>query len=514
MNPSPPSGPSPMRASGRRRATSSSNNSSSTTTAAPVDNSDFLDEAFWNGRSLYPVPEPPSGSHCVLQNDLLCTFGGLQAECPSMLFQIVPRDVAVQPSTRMIYVRACTKKGLTPLPNFTNQFSTTPGRYMLLVLECSGTPISADVMETLLPVMKANRETLRIVNFRNCRLHDGAWELLATHLAEHGRHFAKLESLEISCNLLTDEDVSSVLPLIVASCPSLHRIGLLKNSFSRTVATSVTQTLHERSRALSPSCNLFGGSMRPDSRRSERQQTPRRGGEESSPSSLRRSISPLRTSSRIMKRGESSSLGDAHPPSQERMGSNAYLSLQPPPYQPTGDEATIPKISKNDFQHAVAMYRQYMAMQTALLDPHTLQQHQPAIFDVFRRQTSAMPVMEHVTLPRYLCACFPACTPQQMMYALGFYCEYSLTTAVRKVTHDGLRPEQKAEVMRIFTRLDKNRSGILPLEALLPPRATPADIEDTKTMLKRLNIVELTFDSFAKICAPYLVETKRRRRLR
>jgi hypothetical protein len=510
MRPSPPTEPSPKRGSGRRREAHGS------ATAISVDHSDFLDEAFWNGRSLYPVPEPPSGSHCVLQNDLLCTFGGLQAECPSMLFQTVPRDVALQPSTRMIYVRACTKRSIAPLAAFMNQFSTTPGRYMLLVLECSGIPISSDVMETLLPVMNANRETLRIANFRNCRLHDGAWELLSKHLVEHGRHFAKLESLEISCNLLTDEDVGRILPLIVTSCPSLLRVGLLKNSFSRRVVGTVTGTLHERSRALSPPCSLFS-STRPDSRRSEGQHTPRRGGEEGA-FSLRRSISPLRTSSRAGKRVDSS-LGDATAMAgshqlHDRMGSNAYLFLQPPPYQPTGDEATIPKISKTDFQHAVAMYRQYMAMQTALLDPHTLQQHQPAIFDVFRRQTSAMPVMEHVTLPRYLCACFPALPPNQIMYALGFYCEYSLTTAVRKVTHDGLRPEQKAEVMRIFTRLDKNRSGILPLEALLPPRATPTDVEETKTMLARLNIVELTFDAFAKICAPYLVETKRRRRLR
>lgn len=426
-----------------------------------------------------------------------------------MLFQTVVRDVALQPSTRAIYLRACTKKGLTPLNSFVSQFSTTPGRYMLLVLECSGVPMTLGVMETLLPVIKANRATMRIANFRNCQLHDGAWELLAHHLAENGRSFGKLESLEVSCNHLTDEDVSHVLPMIVEACPSLRRVGLLKNNFSRNVIAQINVTLHERSRALSPTVNLFNSR----SGSYERLSTPRRG-DDGAGMMLRGSVSPLRTSSRSATRRSEQSIGDHTSSPLDRSTSNAYLTLLPPPYQPTPDEATIPRIPKAEFQHAVAMYRQYMALQTALLDPHTLQQNQPAIFDVFRRQTSAMPVMEHVTLPRYLCACFPALSPHHIMYALGFYSEYSLTTAVRKVTHDGLRPEQKAEVMRIFTRLDKNRTGVLPLDALLPPRATPVEIEDTKNMLVRLNIGELTFDAFAKICAPYLVETKRRRRLR
>jgi hypothetical protein len=469
-------------------------------------NLDVSADAFWVGRSVYQVPEPPSGSFCVLQNDLLCSFGGLMTECPSMLFQTVPRDVALQPSTRSIYLRSCTKRNISPLACITDQLSTTPGRYMLLVLECSGTPLSADAMASLLPVMKANRGTLHALNFRSCCLHDGAWRIVSDFLVTHGASFVSLESLELSCNRLTDDDACAVLPQVIHNCPRLGRVGVLKNNLSRSVLSDITEKLHQRARLF------VNADSRPYSRRSDR--LPSRASTALPEDDVQ--ASP-RSNTRSPRRGDYGSSGNdttASIAASPIVASSPYPVLHTPHYECSGDEARLPRITKAEFQHAVSMYRQFMTSQTALLDPHVLQQQQPATFDVFRRQTSSMPVVEHVTLPRYLCACFPGLHPNHVMYALGFYSEYSLTTVVRKVTHDGLRPDQKAEVMRIFSRLDKDKCGVLPLQALLPPRSTPSEVHDTVEMLARLGIQEIDFDAFAKICAPYLVETRRRRRLR
>lgn len=502
------------------RVTSVRRNRSTTITASTgggggkSDAAAAADAEIWEGRSVYPVPAPPSGSHCVLQNDLLCIFGGLQAECPEMLFHVVPRETALMPSSRDVYLRACQRADTDPVPLITNQLSTTPGRYMLLVLDCAGVPLSATTISALLPVLKVNCGTLLTLNLRGCWLHDaGAWSVLGAFLKESGRCFTRLATIELSCNNLDDVDAELLIP-IVEQCPSLRRIGLLKNRMSKETMHTMTQLLQHRLRCLSPADSsqpswMGGGRSTTMSRYSD-------GGEGGgagaghSPTRSKRGVSPVRKS-RSPHRTNKIALGSIMSLDAERASAAV---LHSPPYVLSGDAAQLPKIGKQEFFHAIAMYKQLMAVQTSLLDPMMLHATQPATFEVFRRQTSAMPTMEWVTLPRYLCACFPSISATQVMYALGFYSEYSLTSVVRKATRDGLRPDQKAEVLRIFNRLDQARTGVLPLSCLLPPRATPEDVVQTESMLQRLNITAIDVDAFAKLVAPYLIESRRKRRMR
>lgn len=449
-------------------------------------------EAFWHIRSVYSPPAPPSGSHCVLQNDLLCTFGGLQKECESLLFRIVPREAALQPSNRLLYLQTCQRLSTAPLQQVVEQLSTTPGQCMLVNLNVAGCPLSTPAAAALLPILQANADVMTALNLRNCGLRGAAWHTIADFLLRV--ELRRLETLEVSCNLLDDADAASLLTL-AQTLPSLRRIGLVKNRISKRQSHVILAELHERQRRnVSPSkSSTRSGSPKNDFTTPTKQRT------------LSPDVGDYYLLSPKSRRS---------PVKEALENRSTYTTLPVPrPHQP-GEAVRLPKLTKKEFFDAVVMYRGIMTKQTALVDLFVLHETQPAIFEVLRRQTSAIPNVDVVTLPRYLCACFPHHSPMDIMKAMAFYSEYSLTTPLRATTQEGLRADQHSEIQRIFSCLDKGKTGILPLSVLSPPRASEGELEGIKAMLERMHISQLDFESFATIVAPYLAEARKRRRMR
>jgi Ca2+-binding EF-hand superfamily protein len=155
-----------------------------------------------------------------------------------------------------------------------------------------------------------------------------------------------------------------------------------------------------------------------------------------------------------------------------------------------------------------------MTKQTALLDLSVLQASQPFIFQVFRRQTGAAPAVESVSVIRYLMACFPALSEKDIMQAVAAYSEFSLVTPIRKPTKESIREDQKDEIHRIFSLLDKEKTGVLPVSALCTNPEDEVEVASTKAMLQRLHISEINKDAFVQLVAPYLMEFRRKKRFR
>lgn len=554
-------------------------------------------EKYWSVRSVYVAPHPPSGSHCVLQNDLLCTFGGLQKECESLLFKITTREAALLPSNFLIYSRACQRLQVAPCPTLLDQLSTTPGRYTHAVLDVAGWPLNKAAAEALVCVLDANRAIISSINLRGCGLRDEAWFVISDAIARSP--MIRLTKLELSCNTLQNAKDGEALINVVRSAPALQRVGLLKNRLPKAVMQAISEILHSRTRSaraaygaatarcidtpvrnrsklgtsplrrstsrspvspenLSPSPTIGTFVAKPPT-------TPRRERTDRTRSALHlSSATPSRSldfdldatpsfdirtdaelslvatqsgsathdESAVMQGdrrsevgngksfavrgmvGSSSSLRRSPTMSSlpEGTAESRYTILPAPPSYREGDPVKLPKLERRDFFRAISMYRDIMTKQTALLETHVLHEAQPAIFEVFRRQTSAIANIDFVTLPRYLCACFPQLSPMQIMHALSFYSEYSLTAPLRAVARDGVLHDQREQIRKIFDCLDTGKRGVLPTSVLHSVRATPVEVEETEEMLRRLQIRELNFDAFATIMAPYLYEQQRRRR--
>lgn len=487
---------------------SSAHRSSASSTSSSAAQASADAEQYWHVRSVYAAPTAPSASHCILQNDLLCTFGGLLQECGPLLFRIISKEEALLPSTRVLYTQACQQARIPPHPPILEQLSVTPGKYQLVVLDAAGIPLGVEGITSLFTILRANRHVLTTINLRSCSLRNGGLKTLVDRLLSEQGRLMRLESLELSCNMLVDEDAAELVRLI-EGYPTLTRIGILKNSISRSITTRISAMVNSNRRAQTPESNR---SSRCSPLRRARRSPPRRDfdlDDYGSPSSSRKSPSPIH--------------GRKHSPTtmDAKEDKSVYSSLHIPKMPAEGEAVRLPRISKADFNRTIAMYRQLMTKQTALLDLHIFQANQPSIFEVFRRQTSATPNIDTVTLPRYLCACFPHLHPSHVMYALAFYSEYSLTAPIRNPsrtatggTASGLRADQREEIMSIFKVLDKENKGVIPWTLLCPPRASDAEISETRVMLDRLHIDELNFDSFAQLMAPYLIEARKKKRFR
>lgn len=627
-------------ASRRTRAASdtSSLQTDSTTSHPPAAADAFL---YWQHRSLYPVPSPTTVHQIVLQNDLLCTFGGLGADCSDLLFRTVSENEAMIPSCAALYKRSCVSQHVEPQARILEQLSTTPGRYECTTLNVSGIPLGDSGIATLFPVLRANWHCLHSLQLRGTSLHVGdaldrlLWFLedptMQSHDSPNARspsrrddlfpaaHHAMtnlppaLTSLDLSGNLLTDAQVERIVQFFGRSATSgarsasrtIVRVQLQQNRASRRCLERV-QSLIQRQTA-SPCLSLHSAAT----------MTP------SPPTG------PVKTLSVPPRPPTGSASSAAHRPPSARLGS---AGLQRPVKtlqelsriearhlaerglaQAAGKPIPLvrqPVIPRHALFQSIDIYRRLMAQQTAILDLDTFRAEQPATFEVYCRQKNAQAVQSSaflvassrihsagsaaasmanggppnglatpdspplaslpmstattstsattnqssssnpadcVILPSYLAACFPQHSMADVVHALAFFSEYSLTVPLRKqhTHHLSVRRDDNQEaVEHVFRLLDREGQGRIPRRLLCPEPVTEGDLRDLDVMIRRLraaggaaspNLDEVDeplqsevgrssalqqeddtvdLEAFSLIVGPYLRDARRRKRVR
>jgi hypothetical protein len=386
-----------------------------------------------------------------------------------------------------------------PIPAILNQLYTTPGRYSLHELTFSGHPLGLMGARVIAPVIAAN-VGLTSIALRGCNLSDGsALHELLWVMEKH----AQLESLDLSCNRLSDENGhAEALLEFISIHPMLLHIGLGKNELSGESIHKIRVALAARSDSPPPTVSVPGEALAhrslpllPATEGSHGGVGHRKevggggallhlpsGG--ASPHSNRNGSSPPKPTRPDQQPAKSPAPRPSprYADTQARVdscrhGGNRRRRANSPQAPQTltlvgvdSIEVSVPVISQSKFFAAVNIFVSLMARQLGMLEMSVFATMLPHAFEVYRKQCGSTNA-EYVTLLQYLEATFPFCGRKRMLHTLKAFSQYSLIAPVRRPTKETLRVDQRDEIDLIFKTLDKEGQGVLPTSVLNHPNA-------------------------------------------
>lgn len=182
-------------------------------------------------RAHYPIPDQQSLVRSVMQNITLCVFGGLQFDCPDLLYRSVPKETNAMPSNCQLYISECASLKTLIHLGILDHLSITAGRYNMFALNASGIALGDAGVRALLPLVRRNAGVLRAVSLRHCDLNTTTFvELLSVLEAARCN---ELQILDISCNCRVDDGIADALVAFAERHRSLRRVGLQKCNISR-----------------------------------------------------------------------------------------------------------------------------------------------------------------------------------------------------------------------------------------------------------------------------------------
>ena len=487
------------------------------------------------GSAANPVSAASGGliaesQRCLLLNNTLCNFGGIDREHPQMIFRVIHEAEASRPSNLELYLSQCRACDLPIREVLCRQLSYTPGCYNLVHLHCDGTFFGDAGLMSLATLISHNFDSLRSLRLRSCDVTNAGVVSLCTGLQPPLAALRRLPAVRVDAICESPHRPAALLQLLMPST----------GGEDGSQGDSCIQADLERSLVLSPRDARAAISHTKISSPSERGPLPHRSAHQLN----------------LVDLGCNAGITDASvpwllalvltSPSLHRVALQLTSVSKARQADITGScrvssERDRPKLqggqrlTRARFDAAVDLFSSLMKRSSGMIELSDLEDRNPSIAANVRgrlvsrghessnlsvggaRDGAQVSSADAINFFVFLEATNPGLPPDTLRHDVMAMSEYVLVKPPARPSTEKLLLDQKIEVLRMFKAMDVDRDGRVSLKDMRQAACSALACESFVAICDKLGISSdegVSAIDFSEVCAPYLVEQRRRRRFR